>query len=151
MRVKSFDKKLKAKHSPADSHITVGELSEKTGHEILEKYEGFDTLTEPTVKFPGQPFDRLGKKRGVWHIIEIKGASCGFGSTPGYTQKTRMQKVLGKVEGLEPCLLQIDLDAAKYKIRYGEEVLKLIEKQERKQQQIDNIIDWIKETISATE
>ena len=114
MDVKPFDNKLVVKYGAPDLHLTLGEQSEKIGHEILEKYEGFDMVTEPTVKFRGQPFYRLGRKRGVWYIVEIKGAHSGFGGTPGYTQKRRMQHVLSEISGLEPCLLQIDLETPKY-------------------------------------
>jgi hypothetical protein len=62
-----------------------------------------------------------------------------------------MRQVLEKVQGLEPALLQIDLENAKYKIRYGQEVHDLIADKERKRLQVGNIIDWVNKTISSQE
>jgi len=141
MEENSFNGDLINKYRPPRSHIALGELCEKIGHEILEKYERFDKVIENKIKFRGQPFDRLCRKDGIWYIVEIKGARHRFGSTPGHTQKKRMESVLKAVDGLEPGLLQIDLESAKYKVRYSQEVRDLIEKQDRKRQQVENIIN----------
>ena len=151
MKIKSFNPKLLNKYRPPRSHIAVGELCEKVGHEILQNYECFDIVRESKTKFRGQPFDRLCRKENTWYIVEIKGASHGFSNTPGHTQKKRMRCVLHEVDGLKPGLLQIDLEAAKYKVRYGKEVRDLIKEQERQPQQVNNIINWVKETISSLE
>ena len=151
MEIKLFNPELINKYRPPRSHIAVGETCEKIGHEILEEYEQFGLVRESKGKFRGQPFDRLCRKEDIWYIVEIKGARHGFGSTPGHTQKRRMRKVLEEVDGLEPGLLQIDLEAAKYKVRYGQEVRDLIEEKERKRLQVNNIINWVKKTVSSLE
>ncbi len=147
MEIKPFNPDLVNKYRPPRSHIAVGELCEKVGHEILEEYERFDLVRESKTKFRGQPFDRLCRKGDICYIVEIKGARHGFGGTPGHTQKKRMRVVLDAVDGLEPVLLQIDLEATKYKVRYGQEVRDLIKEQARKRPQMDNIINWVKETM----
>ena len=153
MKIKSFNPELINNYRPPRSHIAVGETCEKIGHEILKEkeYEAFDIVRESKENFRGQPFDRLCKKGDIWYIVEIKGARHGFGSTPGHTQKKRMRKVLEEVDGLEPGLLQVDLEAVKYKVRYGQEVRDLIEEKERKRLQVNNIINWVKKTVSSLE
>jgi len=151
MEIKRFDKELVEKHRRAQSHIAVGKLGEMIGHELLETHEGFDTVRQPTERFQGQPFDRLGRKRGAWYIVEIKTGRHGIGSGPSRVQKKRMEKVLNGVRVLEPCLVQIDLQNAKYKIRFGQEVRDLIAKHERKEQPISHIIEWVKRTIDEAE
>lgn len=149
MDVHCFDPNLKAKHKSPESHIGVGDLCEKIGEDILRMYECFDFITKPEKTLQGQPFDRLCRKLGKWYIVEIKRAKHGFGGTPSHIQKRRMRRVLEEVRELEPVLLQIDLDAAKYKIRYGTEVHDLIADSERKSLQLNNIISWVKDTIAS--
>jgi hypothetical protein len=149
MNVLYFDPNLKAKYKPPESNIDVGNLCEMIGEEILRVLEHFDFITKPEMAFRGQPFDRLCKRSGKWYIVEIKGAKHGFTGTLSHTQKRRMRQVLKKVKDLEPVLLQINLDAAKYKIRYGTEVHALIANNERKRLQVNNIINWVQDTISS--
>jgi len=149
MDIHCFDPKLKAKHRPPESHIGVGDLREKIGEEILRVLESFDFITKPEKTLRGQPFDRLCRRSGKWYIVEIKGAQRGFGGTPSHTQKRRMRWVLEEVKELEPMLLQIDLDAAKYRTRYGAEVHDLISDSELNRLQINNIINWVKDMIAS--
>ena len=60
-----------------------------------------------------------------------------------------MRWVLEEVKELEPMLLQIDLDAAKYRTRYGAEVHDLISDSELNRLQINNIINWVKDMIAS--
>ena len=151
MKSQPFDPNFITRHQRPRSHIGVGNLAEIVGQDILKTYENFDKVIKPEVSFRGQPFDRLCKKAGKWYIVEIKGASHGFNGTPSHTQKERMRKVLKEVKGLEPAFLQIDLGAAKYKVRYGTEVEALIGKKKLIPQKISPIIDWVKDTISKSQ
>jgi hypothetical protein len=149
MDVRCFDPNLKAKYQPPTSHIGVGYLCEKIGEDILGVVERFDFIIKPEKTIQGQPFDRLCRRSGKWYIVEIKGAQNGFAGTPSHTQKRRMRQVLEEVKDLEPVLLQIDLDGAKYKIRYGDQVHELIADSESKRLQVNNIISWVKDMIAS--
>ena len=151
MQIKDFDSNIVARYGGPRSQLSFGDQCELIGEEILKMYEHFEDITKPQKTFRGQPFDRLCRREGKWYIVEIKGGHHGFGGVPSHTQKRRMRQVLEQVQELEPVLLQIDRENAKYKIRYGQEVHDLIADKERKRIQIDNIIGWVKNIISSHE
>jgi hypothetical protein len=151
MQLKDFDSNIVAKYGGARSRLSFGDQCEVIGEEILKRYEHFEYITKPQKTFRGQPFDRLCRRKGKWYIVEIKGSQHGFGGVPSHTQKRRMIQVLEQVQELEPVLLQIDRENARYKIRYGQEAHDLIAGKEQKRLQIDNIIGWVENIISSHE
>ncbi|GEM_PF-4681431 len=151
MKIDYFDQNLKQKYQTPESHIEVGDLGEKIREEILSANENFEYVKRPEKTLRGQPFDRLCRKLGKWYIVEIKAAQQGFVGTPSHTQKRRMREVLEEVKELEPVLLQINLGANKYKIRYGSEVRSLIADNERKRVELDSVMYWVKKTIAGQE
>ena len=122
MQIEGFDSNIVAKYGGPRSPLSFGDRCQLVGDEILKTYEHFEQVTKPNKSFRGQPFDRLGMKQGKWYIVEIKGGQHGFGGVPSHTQKRRIREVLEAVSEIEPVLLQIDLENAKYKVRYGREV-----------------------------
>ena len=145
MTIGRFDQNLKAKyHTP---ELGIGPWGERIGEDILKSMD-FDCFKKQGKTLQGQPFDRLCRRSERWYIVEIKAAQHGFVGTPSHTQKRRMREVLEEVKEVEPVLLQINLGASKYKIRYGREVRLLITDSERKRLELDNIINWVKVTIA---
>lgn len=127
MPIKGFDSNIVAKYGGPRSPLSFGDRCELIGEEILKTNEHFEQVTKPDESFRGQPFDRLVMKQGKWvYIVEIKGGHHGFSGVPSHTQKRRMREVLEAVSEIEPVLLQFDLENAKYKVRYGQEIKALI-------------------------
>jgi hypothetical protein len=132
--------------------LGIGNQCEQIGEDILKDHEHFEYVIKPEKMFRGQPFDRLARKEEQWYIVEIKGGRHGLGGTPSHTQKRRMREVLQEIPAVMPVLLQIDLENAKYKIRYGKkDVSQLIAEKDRQRLAIAEIIKWVKKNIGTSD
>jgi hypothetical protein len=114
--------------------------------DILENYEGFTNIFDSNQGegFNNPPFDFLGFKKGIPHLIEFKGSLENFNS-PGETQKRRLQELLQEIEGLEAALLQVKLRESQYRILYTEDLKRLLFNGH--QAPMEPIINWIKMNI----
>jgi hypothetical protein len=106
MEIKKFDAAIIDKYRR--EMRAIGKLGEKVGDELLNKEEGFEPTIPHPKRFPGQPFDRLCRRRGKWYIVETKTGSKDFGGGRSVTQKKRMTDILKSVKYLSPVLLQIN-------------------------------------------
>ena len=110
--------------------------------DILTNYEGFERV-EKGPDLSGTPFDFFGYKDGAPYTIELKSSLKNFQSSTR-TQKSRMQKVLKRIDGLNIALLQLKLKERQYRILYNEEMNHLFKGREAS---FKPILNWLRRRL----